>query len=176
MILMLSTCASVPEFMGLNKVTQDEDAPDISYEQEITDTLEDVALKEKKNVYYGERTRKAYTNPNGVTYELFNTLREPIQVDNYVQEIHYHDTNGDRIVAVAGKGQVLANVLHGPYRKEINEVIVEQGMYYKGMKHETWMIQNRDSTLADKVHYHMGWYRDSQLSFMTRPQKISSRK
>lgn len=151
--------------MGLNQVELDEDAPDISMEEEVTDTLEAVPLKTKKNFYYGEKTRKAYTSPNSSTYELFNTLREPVRVDNYVREIYYHDRQGDRIVAVVGKGQVLENVLHGPYEKEINEVIVEKGMFYKGMKHETWLIQNRDSSLADKVHYHMGWLRDSKLTY-----------
>lgn len=165
LLLLFAACASVPDFMGLNQPEVDENAPDISYEEEVTDTLPDVDLKQKKNFYYGESTRKAFTQPNGSTYELFNTLKEPVQVDNYVQEIYYHDRKGGRIVKVVGKGQVLENVLHGPYTKEINETIVEKGMFYKGMKHEIWMIQNRDSTLSDKVHYHMGWYRDSELSF-----------
>jgi len=164
-VIMISACASVPDFMGLNSAEKDENAPDISYDKEVTDTLPDAELKTKKNVYYGERTRKAFTNPRGNTYELFNTLREPVKVDNYVREIYYHDRQGNRIVSVAGKGQVLENVLHGPYTKEVNEVIVEKGMFYKGMKHEIWMIQNRDSTLADKVHYHMGWFRDSEISY-----------
>jgi len=164
-ILIGSACASVPEFMALNKVEKDEDAPDINYEKEITDTLADVELKKKKNVYYGERTRKEFANPNNSTYELFNVLREPVQVDQYVREIYHYDRQAARVVKSIGRGQVLEDVLHGPYSKEINEVIVEQGMFYKGMKHEIWFIQNRDSTLADKIHYHMGWYRDSEISY-----------
>lgn len=165
LIFLSAACASVPDFMGLNQPEVDKYAPDISYEEEVTDTLADVELKQKKNVYYGESTRKAITQSNAGTYELFNTLREPVQVDNYVQQVYYHDRQGGRIVSVVGKGQVLENVLHGPYTKEVNEIIVEKGMFYKGLKHEIWMIQNRDSTLADKVHYHMGWYRDAEISY-----------
>ena len=165
LIIFVSACASVPDFMGLKQQERDEDAPDISYEEEESDTLEDVDLKQKKNYYYGEQTRKRYTTPSSSSYELFNVLREPVQVDNYVREIHYHDQKGGRIVKVVGKGQVLENVLHGPYTKEVNEVIVEKGMFFHGMKHEIWMEQNRDSTLADKIHYHMGWFRDSEITF-----------
>lgn len=166
LIIMLGACAKLPDFMGVTSPDEvEEDKPDISYDEEVTDTLDDVDLKQKKNYYYGERTRKTFTNSRSNTYELFNVLREPVKVDNYVQEIYYHDQKGGRIVSVVGKGQVLENVLHGPYTKEVNEVIVEKGMFFRGMKHETWMIQNRDSTLADKAHYHMGWFRDSEISY-----------
>ena len=38
-------------------------------------------------------------------------------------------------------------------------------MFYHGTKHETWLYQNRDSSLYDKEHFIKGWYRDSQISY-----------
>lgn len=164
-ILIVSACASLPDFMANDKKEDSEDRPDISYDKENTDTLADVDLKEKKNFYYGERTRKQYTTPQQNTYELFNVLREPVMVDNYIRNVFYYDSRANRIISAVGKGQVLENVLHGPYRKEINETVVEQGMFWYGAKHEIWIYQNRDSSLYDKEHFHKGWYRDSEISY-----------
>ena len=161
-ILIVSACASIPDFMSNGKTEEDEDKPDISYGEVDTDTLPDVDLKQKKNFYYGERTRKAYTTPQQGVYEIFNVLREPVQVENYVRNVYYQDIKAGRILTTVGRGQVLENVLHGPYRREVNETIVEEGMFYHGVKHETWMYQNRDSSLYDKEHFQMGWYRDSE--------------
>lgn len=143
----------------------EEDRPDISFDQEEVDTLADVDLKQKKNYYYGERTRKSYTTPQQGVYELFNVLREPVVVDNYVRKIYYHDMKAGRITSLTGKGQTVANLLHGPYTREVNNIIVEKGMFYHGMKHETWLYQNRDSSLYDKEHFHMGWYKDSKITY-----------
>ena len=87
-----------------------------------------------------------------------------MKVDNYVRNVYYHDIKAGRIVSVVGKGQVLENVLHGPYTREINEIIVEKGMFFHGVKHETWLYQNRDSSY-DKEHFNKGWYKDSQISY-----------
>lgn len=165
-LFIASACAGLPDFMQTQQPDEkEEDRPDISYDEAEVDTLEDVALKQKKNYYYGEQTRKSYTTPQQGVYELFNVLREPVKVDNYVRNVYYHDIKAGRIVSVVGKGQVLENVLHGPYTREINEIIVEKGMFFHGVKHETWLYQNRDSSLYDKEHFNKGWYKDSQISY-----------
>lgn len=164
-LFIVSACASLPDFLSNGKQEDDEERPDISYGEVDSDTLPDVDLKQKKNFYYGERTRKQYTTPQQNTYELFNVLREPVQVENYVRSVFYYDSKANRIVSVVGKGQTLTNVLHGPYRREVNETIVEQGMFWRGTKHEVWMYQNRDSSLYDKEHFHKGWYKDSQITY-----------
>ena len=113
-LLIVSACAGLPDFMQTQQPDEnEEDRPDISYNEAQVDTLEEVALKQKKNYYYGEQTRKSYTTPQQGVYELFNVLREPVKVDNYVRNVYYHDIKAGRIVSVVGKGQVLENVLHG---------------------------------------------------------------
>ena len=169
-VLELVACGGASQiFESARKADEvDPEKPDISYEKEETDTLADVDLKVKKNFYYGEKVKKAFTrtdNSTGTTFQLFNVLKEPVKVDNYVQEIYYWDPKADRVVAVVGKGQTLENVLHGPYERTVNDNVLDKGMFIYGMKHERWLHQNSDSTLSAKQHFHMGWFRDSEITY-----------
>lgn len=169
---LLVACSGIQKIIAPDKglVRDDENKPNISLEDEEAenDTIPDAELKVKKNEYYGEKTRKAFTRADSrttVDYRLFNVLREPYQVDEYVREIFYHDIEREAVVAVQGKGQTLDRVLHGPYQRTIDDVVVAEGMFYYGMKHETWLYQRKDSTLYDKEHYNKGWLRDSEITY-----------
>ena len=100
-----------------------------------------------------------------MTFELFSVIKGPVKVDNYVRRIYYHDARRVEVVGVTGRGQTLKRVLHGPYKKTINDIVVEEGMYYYGMKHGIWMYQKTDSTLYEKYHFHKGWLRDSKITY-----------
>lgn len=169
-VLAIVACGGTSQiFESARKADEvDPEKPDITYEKEETDTLADVELKQKKNFYYGEKVRKQHTrldNSVGTSFELFNVLREPVQVDNYVQQIYYYDPKARRVIIVAGKGQVLENVLHGPYEHVINDIVIDKGMFIYGTKHERWLHQKTDSTLSAKQHFHMGWFRDSEITY-----------
>lgn len=149
------------------KKKADVEKPDIRLKKDA-DTIPDAELKKKRNFYYGEKTKKAFTRKDSrtsVTFELFHVLKEPVKVDNYVRRVYYHDTRRGEVVGVTGRGQSLSRVLHGPYKRTVNDIVVEQGMYFYGTKHEIWMYQRTDSTLYDKKHFHKGWYRDSKITY-----------
>lgn len=151
-----------------SKKKDEVEKPDIRFKKDDADTIADAELKKKKNFYFGEKTRKYHTRKDSrtaITFEIFNILRESQKVDRYVRRVYYHDTQRGQIVGVTGRGQTLDRVLHGPYEKTINDVVVEQGMYYYGMKHGIWMYQKRDSTLYEKYHFNKGWYRDSKITY-----------
>lgn len=167
----------IDKILAPSKEDQDPNKPNISLEDdrpEIADTIPDVDLKVKKNFYYGEKTKKsstAFNDRNKVEYRLFNILPEPIKVDNYVKEIFYHDPQRNAVVRVEGKGQMLSRVLHGPYERTVNDIVLEKGNFYYGMKHETWLYQRLDSTLYDKEHYIKGWLRDSKITYYDEDSK-----
>jgi len=145
-----------------------EEKPNIQYKKAQIDTIPDAELKKKKNFYFGERTRKAYTRIDGstnVTFEIFNVLRESAKVDNYVRKIFYHDYKEGQILNVEGRGQTLNRLLHGPYKKTVDDIVVAEGMYFYGTKHGTWMYQRTDSTLYAKEHFHKGWFKDSKITY-----------
>lgn len=174
MLLCLLSLASAQTEKKKTKEKEATDKPDIRFKKVDVDTMPDADLKKKRNFYYGERTKKGFTRKDGrtsVTFELFNVLREPVKVDNYVRRIYYHDARKGEIVAVTGRGQTLERVLHGPYKRTVDENVVEEGMYHYGAKHETWMYQKTDSTLYDKRHYTKGWFRDSEIIYYDEDQK-----
>lgn len=172
LVILIASCDSVNRIFTAGKEIPDENKPDITLGEEVdpeeADTIPDVEPKIKKNVYYGIKTKKGFTkneNRTQVIFELFNYIKEPVQVDDYVRQIYYHDLNRNQIVGVTGRGQTLDRVLHGPYKRTVNDIVVEEGMFYNGAKHEVWLNQQLDSILYEKEHYHQGWYRDSEISY-----------
>ena len=172
LVILIASCDSVNRIFTAGKEIPDENKPDITLGEEVdpeeADTIPDVEPKIKKNVYYGIKTKKGFTkneNRTQVIFELFNYIKEPVQVDDYVRQIYYHDLDRNQIVGVTGRGQTLGRVLHGPYKRTVNDIVVEEGMFYNGAKHEVWLNQQLDSILYEKEHYHQGWYRDSEISY-----------
>lgn len=150
------------------KVKEAVEKPDIRFKKAEVDTIPDAELKKKKNYYFGVRTRKSFTRivaQTSLTFETFNVLREPAKVDKYVRKVFYHDAKKGQILNAEGRGQTLNRLLHGPYKKTVNDIVVVEGMYFYGAKHGTWMYQRSDSTLYAKEHFHKGWFKDSKITY-----------
>jgi hypothetical protein len=148
--------------------TEELDKPDISFKKEETDTLADVPLKIKKNVFYGEKTKRAYTvaDIQGRTQiEDFYILKEPANVNSYVPLVAVYDKDKREIVNARNRGIKLENVLHGPYKRLVNDKVVEEGMYFFGTKHERWLSLSLQQRLNNKEHFFKGWYRDAEITY-----------
>ncbi|MGW8122760.1 toxin-antitoxin system YwqK family antitoxin [Roseivirga echinicomitans] len=154
--------------------TEEIEKPDISIELTSKDSLDDVAVKVKKNTFYGERTKSrwAVTDVQGRDQlEEFYTLKEAVEVDAYVPIVYVYDPNKRQIANANTREGLVENVLHGPYKRLINDKLVEEGMYFHGVKHERWLNLTRDQTLNDKEHYNKGWYRDSEITYYDPDEK-----
>tara|TARA_R110000796_G_scaffold9557_1_gene32456 strand:+ start:18273 stop:19178 length:906 start_codon:yes stop_codon:yes gene_type:complete len=148
--------------------TEEIDKPDISIDLDPEDTLADVDLKVKKNTFYGEKTKRRWTvtevqGRNQI--EDFYTLKEAVEVDVYAPIVYVYDHDKRQIANAKTRAGLIENVLHGPYKRLINDVVVEEGMYFHGVKHERWLNLERDQTLKDKEHFSKGWYRDSEITY-----------
>jgi len=140
------------------------------YKNEIEpeDTIPDVPLRKKKNVFFGVKTKRAYTvaDAGGRTViEDFYILPDPVDVDPYVLAIYRHDLDRERVTATRPRGNKATRVLHGPYKKLIADKVVEEGMYFYGTRHQRWVKLDRQNKLLSKQHYHKGWYRDSDIEY-----------
>jgi hypothetical protein len=129
--------------------------------------------KKKKKVFYGMKTRKAFTpavkRGRKVTIETYFVLKEFVEPDPYVKEIHWFDVQKRKIVT-GRASQVVNNykemrILHGPYKKYINKMLVEEGNFYVGAKHGRWMKYGLDTVVDDKNYFYKGWPRDSKISY-----------
>ena len=123
--------------------------------------------KVKKKVFYGLKTKKGFTRKGygeRVTYELFYYLKKPQLPTSFVRDIYWYNFARREIVNTKfdpSKGVLL----HGPYERRQNNVVLEKGIYYKGTKHGRWMKYDRDSVLTDKSKFFRGWPKESEVSY-----------
>lgn len=131
--------------------------------------------KVKKKVYYGLKTKRGYTRKGSgerITYEIFFYLKahnEPI--DPYIREYYWFDAKTRRIKTSKKVDPKYGFVLHGPYKKTQGDVVLEEGIFYKGMKHGRWMTYNKDGTLLDKRKFIKGWPKHSLVSYWDRTRE-----
>jgi antitoxin component YwqK of YwqJK toxin-antitoxin module len=138
-----------------------------------TDKKKEQKKKAKKNIYFGVKTKKGYTKQNireSVQYEVFNYTTETRSVDPYIRDIYWID-NRDKVIRSQNFDPARGFLLHGPYQREVGEVVVEKGYYFFGTKHGTWLKFDNKSVLLDKLHYSEGWPKDSKVTYYNREKR-----
>lgn len=139
---------------------------DFEKEEEPVDTKK--KKKPKKRVYYGLKTRKGFTRKGygeRVTYELFFYLKKPQKPQTFVRDIYWYDYIRKEIRKTSTFDPSKGVLLHGPYKKTMGNVLLEEGIYYKGTRHGRWLLYDRDSVLRDKTKYFRGWPKESLVSY-----------
>ena len=124
--------------------------------------------KPKKNTFYGIRTRKGYAR-RGVgdraTLELFYVLKTPEKPSVFVRDIYWYDYTRREVRKTTNFDIKKGVLLHGPYKKLMNGVVLEEGIFYKGTKHGRWMQFDRNDILSDKEKYYKGWPKESIVTY-----------
>lgn len=141
---------------------------DLEEDEEEEEYLEPKKKKKKKNLFYGLKTKKRFSKEgygDKITYELFHVLKDYQEPDPYVRDIYWFDY---RRGAIRNTGQVdkeFGAILHGPYVKKQGDQILEEGIFYKGMKHGRWIKYDKENILIDKEKYYKGWPKESLVSY-----------
>lgn len=176
-ILLFSPILLFSQIKEKGKIFISEDAKptlelDPTAEEEEEDDDED-KKKKKKKVFYGMKTKKAFTpavkRGRKVTIETYFVLKEFVEPSPYVKEVFWFDVEKRKIQS--GRASKVVNdpkkmrILHGPYKKYVNKMIVEEGNYYIGTKHGRWLNYDLDTVLVDKVYYYKGWPQDSEITY-----------
>lgn len=158
--------------------------PELDLDKTMADEkVEPKKKKRKKKVFYGMKTRRAFTRKgmaNRQEIEMFYYLKKHKDPDFYVQDIFVFDIEKQKVVEINKKEKMdpsIHKVLHGPYKRTIGGQIVEQGIYYVGTKHGRWEEFSREKTdeyngeevtyniLLDKTKYYKGWPREAKISY-----------
>ena len=142
-------------------------------EQSKKDKKKKEKKKVRKNIYFGEKTRKGRTRQalrDQVQYTIFNYTLEQKTVDPYIRDIYWFDQK-DKLVRSKDFDASKGVLLHGPYEKYLNETVIEKGMFYYGTKHGTWLTFDAKSVLIDKGHYYEGWPKDSRTTYYDESNK-----
>ena len=173
-------------FMGFSVFGQDESLESlfkVDYDTPLTldleadeeegdkDGLEPVKQKKKKKkkkVFFGIKTRKGFTRDQrggDILWEQFYTLKEYEEPPEYARDFYWYDSKKKVIKNSLRVNKKYANVLHGPYKKMLGDQIVEEGWFYKGMKHRRWVRHNRHDILQEKTYWWKGWPQESRLAY-----------
>jgi hypothetical protein len=130
-------------------------------------------LKKKvlpKDEYEGTKTERRvgnYGNGGRATLEEFNVVKyvEDEAVSPYVQEIWWYDPGQSRIVNTPLKENQRAQICHGPYRKIVNQMVVEEGNFYMGAKDGRWESYDSEGILLTKIYFDRGFPTGSNISY-----------
>jgi len=125
--------------------------------------------KTKKNVFLGERVKKAFVRTGqGKTavIEVFYYLKTFKQPSELAPAVYYYNPRKHKIFKASGALDPAADkVLHGTYKKLQNNKVLETGYYANGTRHLRWERFDTKGGLTAKTHYEMGFPRDANISY-----------
>jgi hypothetical protein len=114
----------------------------LELDEEIDEPIVTKKKKPKRKVFYGIKTKKGFTRKgygDRVTVELFYLLKNPDKPNRFVRDIYWYDFTRREIRKGSNFDPSKGALLHGPYRKMQGDVLLEEGIFYKGTKHGRWM-------------------------------------
>ncbi|MEM6829129.1 MAG: hypothetical protein AAF551_01345 [Bacteroidota bacterium] len=124
--------------------------------------------KVKKNVFFGLKTKKGFTRRlirGQIVYEIFHVLKTYEGPAEYARDFYWYDGRKKKVVNSLKVKEDNARVLHGPYKKMLGDQVLEEGWFYKGMKHRRWVKLNKHDILQEKAYWWKGWPQESLLSY-----------
>ena len=122
------------------------------------DTYQDVKI-DRRLGNYGSGNRSTIEEINVVKYVEDEVLSP------YSQEIWWFDPAQSRIVNSSIQENKSAQICHGPFKKIVNEQVVEVGHFYMGTKDGRWEIFGPENELLDKKYYTKGFLSSSAISY-----------
>ena len=115
-----------------------------------------------KDEYAGIKTEHKLGNyGSGVrmTVEEVNVVKyvEDEALSAYAAEIFIFDPSQSRVVSIPTKDAKNAQICHGPFKKYVNQKLIEEGFYYMGVKDGRWESYGPENELENKVYYEKGY-------------------
>lgn len=120
---------------------------------------------ERRLGQYGNGTRAAYEEINVVKYV------EDESISPYAQEIWWFDPAQSRIVNTSLKDNKTAQICHGPFKRYVNQILVEQGYFYMGSKDGRWENYGPEFELENKQYFKRGFPAASKLTYFDAEMK-----
>lgn len=143
----------------------------LDYTEEEEEEEDDIWVRKekvKRNVYFGEKTKRGFTRSGyrgNRTEELFYYLKKERQPDPYIRDFFWIDFKTRQVKNSKAFNKKYGGVLHGPYTKQKDGQVLVQGMYYHGAKHGRWTYYDRNDILLKKEKYFKGWPTESEITY-----------
>ncbi len=145
-------------------------APTINLEEDEEEEEDQKKKKKrrKKNVFYGIKTKKARISRRAGAnqlYEEFYFLRDFKEPNSYVREKYYYDPEDRRIKYSSSVQNKDVWILHGPYKRYLDGVLIAEGIFYIGTKHGRWMEYFSNEVLKNKEKFYRGWPKEASITY-----------
>lgn len=114
---------------------------------------------------YGSGVRMTVEEVNVVKYV------EDEALSPYSQDIFIFDPSQSRVVSIPLKDAKNAQICHGPFKKYVNQKLVEEGFYYMGVKDGRWENYGPENELENKVYYEKGYTSGSIIHYYDAAKK-----
>ncbi|MGC4021424.1 MAG: hypothetical protein QM734_05515 [Cyclobacteriaceae bacterium] len=141
----------------------------LTLDEKIDEPIATKKKKPKKKVFYGIKTKKGFTRRgfgNKLTLELFYVLKKRDEkFTGFARDIYWYDYARREVRRTSAFDPKRGVLLHGPYKKTVGDVTVEEGIFYKGAKHGRWMAYNVQDLVENKSKYYKGWPKDSYVTY-----------
>jgi antitoxin component YwqK of YwqJK toxin-antitoxin module len=124
--------------------------------------------KVKKNIYFGRKIKKGFTKSGkgkNQIIEQFRYLKVAEKPNEQVPDKYYYDLKRKKIFKARLLPEKNIKILHGPYKKMQNGLVLEEGFFYLGLKHGRWERYNKNNILLDKDYYDQGFHKDAQVIY-----------
>jgi len=158
-----------------DKFTFDTDKPFKLLELDNADS-EPIAKKKrrKRKVFYGIKTRKKrvvkFVRDKKI-FEIFYILKKPEKPNPFIRDIYWYSFERKSIQKSKSFDPAKGVLLHGPYKKTLDGLIVEEGIFFKGTKHGRWMTHDNNDILVDKKKYYKGYPKESIITYYDPTQR-----
>ena len=143
-------------------------------DEEEEDLFQKKKPKRKKKVFYGLKTKRGYARSgqgNRTVIDEFRYLKEPVEIDPFVRDIYWYNFKKKQIMNSRKFDPSIGVLLHGPYTKRLGDQVLEEGIFYRGMKHGRWVRWDKYDILRSKEKYYKGWPKQSKVIYYDRGKK-----
>ena len=97
--------------------------------------------------------------------EKFTVLKQYRDPNPYVRETYWFDPKAQRVSSSLIKDKDKVMILHGPYKRYQNGILLEEGYYYIGAKDGRWEKYDANYKLLDKQKWHRGFPAESEITY-----------
>jgi antitoxin component YwqK of YwqJK toxin-antitoxin module len=141
----------------------------LTLDEKIDEPIATKKKKPKRKTFYGIKTKKGFTRKgfgDKMVLELFYVMKKKNEkFTGFARDIYWYDYTRREVRKSSTFDPKKGVLLHGPYKKMIGQVVVAEGIYYKGAKHGRWMSYNRQDLVEDKSKFYKGWPKDSYVTY-----------
>jgi len=147
----------------------------LTLDEKIDAPVAPAKKKRKPKVFYDIKTKKGFTRKGSgdkIVLELFYVLKDKKQkFTGFARDIYWYDYTRREVRRTSTFDPKKGVLLHGSYKKMIGDVVIEEGIFFKGAKHGRWMTYNVNDLVQNKSKYYKGWPKESLVTYYDPDEK-----